>query len=113
MPSGTPPAEIEEVTKVNGPESESDLLRRAARVLGERLGGELEAPVGERGSLVLRLARDVAHAGERQQAPLTAYLVGRYVELRRQATGMSEADALAEAARDIATMTASDLTGQA
>jgi len=65
MPSGTPPAEIEEVTNVNGPESASDLPRRAARVLGERLGGELEAPVGERGSLVLRLARDVAHAGER------------------------------------------------
>ena len=101
-------ADFEEVTNVNGPEGEGDLVRRVAALLGERLGAELEAPAGQRGSLVLRLARDVAHAGERQHAPLTAYLVGRYVELRRQATGMSEADALAEAARDIATMTASD-----
>lgn len=98
---------------MSGPEGEGDLLRRAARVLGERLGKDLEPPVGERGSLLLQLARDVAHAGERQQAPLTAYLVGRYVELRRQAAGTSEADALAEAARDIATMTASELPGSA
>ena len=98
---------------MNGPEAEGDLLRRMARRLGERLGQDLEPPLGERGSLVLELARDVAHAGDRRQAPLTAYLVGRYVELRRQADGMSEAEALAEAARDIATLTASELPGPA
>ena len=98
---------------MNGPEGEADLLRRTARVLGERLGQDLDPPLGERGSLVLRMAHDIAHAGERQQAPLTAYLVGRYVELRRQATGMSEADALDEAARDIATLTAPGLPGPA
>jgi len=48
-------------------------------------------------ALVLRLARDVAHATERQNAPLTTYIVGRYVELRSR-VGVTERDALAEAA---------------
>ena len=89
---------------------DGDLLRRVARSLGERLNADIEAPVGERGSLVLGLARDVAHAGERQLAPLTAYMVGRYVELRGQSAGLSEAEALTEAVEAIAELTGDDAT---
>jgi hypothetical protein len=46
---------------------------------------------------LLRIARDVAHATERQNAPLAAYLIGRFVQHCVRA-GMSEAAALDEAA---------------
>jgi hypothetical protein len=85
-------------------DAEDALLEGLSRRLGERVGGVLQPPVGERGALLLRLARDVAHAGERQQAPLAAYLVGRYVELRRAATGAAELEALAEAAEVVAAL---------
>ena len=94
-------------------DQEGDLIARIARTLGKRVGGDLQAPTGLRGSRVLRLARDVAHAGERQQAPLAAYLVGRYVQMRQSSVGMAEADALAEATRDIARLTGSEDPGPA
>jgi len=45
---------------------------------------------------LLRIARDVAHATERQNAPLAAYLIGRFVETSVCA-GISETDAIEEA----------------
>ena len=42
---------------------------------------------------LLRIARDVAHATERQNAPLAAYLIGRFVQ-DCVAAGISEAAAL-------------------
>ena len=81
-------------------QSGDDLLSRLAGMLGGRVqpsGESLAAPELDRRALILRLARDVAHATERQNAPLATYLVGRYVELRRSAGG-TESQALAEAA---------------
>ena len=66
----------------------------------ERLAGALAGtpvPQGRERALLLRLARDVAHAGERQDAPLTTYLIGRFVGMRR-AAGVAESKALEEAA---------------
>lgn len=45
--------------------------------------------------LLLGLARDVAHATERRNAPLAAYLAGRYAEMRR-ADGIDAETAIAE-----------------
>ncbi|HEY8755540.1 MAG TPA: DUF6457 domain-containing protein [Candidatus Dormibacteraeota bacterium] len=68
----------------------------------ERLAGELSgdgaaavslSPVALRA--LLRLARDVAHATERVNAPLSTYLAGRYVAAR-MAEGCAEADAVEE-----------------
>jgi hypothetical protein len=53
---------------------------------------------------LLRLARDIAHTGERQDAPLASYLIGRFVE-RRSAEGASDEEALGEAARLIEELT--------
>ena len=64
-------------------------------------GSTLAVPELGARALILRLARDVAHAGERQEAPLATYLVGRYVQ-RRLAAGVSENVALEEAARMVA-----------
>jgi hypothetical protein len=46
---------------------------------------------------LLRIARDVAHATERQNAPLAAYLIGRFVQ-ERVRDGISESQAVEEAA---------------
>jgi hypothetical protein len=46
---------------------------------------------------LLRVARDVAHATERQNAPLAAFLIGRFVEGSVR-SGISPADALDAAA---------------
>lgn len=45
---------------------------------------------------ILTLARIVAHGTERKNAPLAAYMAGRYVSART-AQGMDEAAAVAEA----------------
>lgn len=47
-------------------------------------------------ALLLRTARNVAHATERQNAPLASYLIGRFVQSSISA-GMSETDAMARA----------------
>lgn len=44
---------------------------------------------------LLRIAREVAHRTERLNAPLSTYVVGRYVAAR-VATGTDEATAIAE-----------------
>jgi hypothetical protein len=48
-------------------------------------------------ALLLRIARDVAHATERQNAPLASYLIGRFVQAA-VAAGDSEPEALERAA---------------
>ena len=52
---------------------------------------------------LLRIARDVAHATERQNAPLAAYLVGRFVQ-EAMRSGMSQADAVEQAASVVASI---------
>lgn len=52
---------------------------------------------------LLRIARDVAHASERQNAPLAAYLTGRFVQDAVR-SGVSEADALQQAESVVRTL---------
>jgi hypothetical protein len=54
-------------------------------------------PQRQRRAVLLRVARDIAHASERQNAPLATYLAGRYVEIRLRA-GVDEDAALGEIA---------------
>src|SRR5579863_8675139 len=75
-----------------------DLLSElASRLSGARgaAGGVPPLDIAERARL-LRIARDVAHATERQNAPLAAYLIGRSVQDAVR-PGVSEADALDQA----------------
>ena len=46
---------------------------------------------------LLRIARDVAHATERQNAPLAAYLIGRFVQDAVR-SGTSQTEAIEQAA---------------
>jgi len=81
-----------------GPE-ESDVLRRLASALSgaDPDGADLDPLDLHDRALLLRIARDIAHATERQNAPLAAYLIGRFVQ-GRVAAGTSESAALAAAA---------------
>ncbi len=65
-----------------------------AEELGRDSGPTLTLAPQTVGAL-LRIARDVAHASERLNAPLSTYLAGRYVAARVTA-GCDEAMALAE-----------------
>jgi hypothetical protein len=81
-------------------------------VLGE-LASRLSAAPGGTGALepidlavrarLLRIARDVAHATERQNAPLVAYLVGRFVQ-DAMGSGVSQRDAVEQAASVVASI---------
>ena len=71
----------------------------------ERYGEALEAGLDEAESfgldaglraVILDLARDVAHGTERINAPLAAFLAGRFVEARLR-EGLDAASALTEA----------------
>ncbi|MGH2698513.1 MAG: DUF6457 domain-containing protein [Actinomycetota bacterium] len=75
-----------------------DWFERYAAALEERLGSP-EPAVHLRSELrnpVLTLARIVAHGTERKNAPLAAYVAGRYVAAR-SAQGRDEAGAVREA----------------
>jgi Domain of unknown function (DUF6457) len=80
----------------------SDVLRRLASALREAkpAGGDTDPLDLHDRALLLRIARDIAHATERQNAPLAAYLIGRYVQVRVTA-GSSESEALAAAASTV------------
>jgi hypothetical protein len=54
-------------------------------------------------ALLLRIARNVAHASERQNAPLASYLIGRFVQMR-VAAGEAEPGALARAAEIVSSL---------
>jgi len=81
----------------------------------QRLGAELarSAGVGEEfldpelRRELLRLARDVAHATERRNAPLATFIAGRYVEAR-QRQGIDPGTALAEVSRMAAALLPAD-----
>lgn len=75
-------------------EGGANLLERVAGALGSAEGGVLPPPLRAQ---LLRLARDIAHTGERQDAPLASYLIGRFVE-RRRAQGVAVEEAIREAA---------------
>jgi Domain of unknown function (DUF6457) len=84
---------------MDGDASDSDLLQRLASALNaSECEGMPLVPLdlGER-ALLLRIARDVAHASERQNAPLASYLIGRFVQMSMSA-GVAESEALARAA---------------
>jgi hypothetical protein len=81
---------------------DAGLLARVAAALGSAEGGVLSPPQRAR---LLRLARDIAHTGERQDAPLASYLIGCFVE-RRRAAGVPEEEAIGEAATLIEGLTA-------
>jgi hypothetical protein len=76
----------------------NDLLTELASTLDAARGGAgAMAPIDLAGrARLLRIARDVAHASERQNAPLAAYLIGRFVQDAVR-SGVSEADALDQA----------------
>lgn len=78
---------------------ESDLLRRLASALSDAApgGGAVEALDLHDRAVLLRIARDIAHATERQNAPVAAYVIGRFVQVS-VAAGSSESEALAAAA---------------
>ncbi len=75
-----------------------DWFEKYAGALEERLGASEPAVhlPGELKNPILTLARIVAHGTERKNAPLAAYVAGRYV-VARSAHGVDEAAAMAEA----------------
>jgi hypothetical protein len=73
----------------------ADFLDLYADALRERAGDKVSLSRQIRNPL-LDLARVVAHGTERKNAPLAAFLAGRYVEMRR-AQGADDAAAVAEA----------------
>jgi hypothetical protein len=87
------------VGDVTEPPPSSDMLSElASRLSAARgLATPLE-PLDLAGrAQLLRIARDVAHATERQNAPLAAFLVGRFVEDSVH-SGATQTDALEAAA---------------
>jgi hypothetical protein len=83
-----------------------DLLPALALHLNDaRPGGAGIEPLDLAGrAQLLRIARDVAHSTERQNAPLAAYLIGRFVQSSVEA-GVAPGDALAEAAEVVRSLT--------
>jgi hypothetical protein len=87
---------------MTGAPDTGDLLGELAAKLGAARGNteplEPLEPLDLAGrARLLRIARDVAHATERQNAPLAAYLIGRVVQDAIR-SGVSQADALEQAA---------------
>jgi len=83
----------------------SDLLAELASALSAARGprGAVQ-PVDLAGrARLLRIARDVAHTSERQNAPLAAYLIGRFVQ-EAVRSGVSESDALEQAESVVRTL---------
>jgi hypothetical protein len=88
---------------MDGDPPDPDLLRSLASALSDAgPGRERLAPLGltDR-ALLLHIARDIAHATERQNAPLVSYLIGRFVQMNVSA-GVTEREALAHAAAIVA-----------
>jgi hypothetical protein len=94
---------------MDGDPSDPDLLEHLASALTDAApegSGLVPLDLRER-ALLLSIARDVAHASERQNAPLASYLIGRFVQMRMSA-GVAESEALAGAAAIV-----NSLAGQA
>ena len=77
----------------------ADILAELASQLdvARRCVGACETVDLAKRATLLRIARDVAHATERQNAPLAAYLIGRFVQTCL-GVGMTEAAAIDRAA---------------
>jgi hypothetical protein len=78
-----------------GPDLLADLASRLSAGRGD--SSVLEPIDLVKRARLLRIARDVAHSTERQNAPLAAYLIGRFVQ-DAVGEGISESDALDQAA---------------
>jgi hypothetical protein len=90
----------------------SDLLTDLASTLSATGSAALTlgaVDLGTRARL-LHVARDIAHATERQNAPLAAYLIGRFVQ-DAISSGISEADALVTAASAVRALIGEDDSG--
>ncbi len=75
-----------------------DLISELASQLGALHGaGGLEPVDLAARARLLRIAHDIAHATERQNAPLAAFLIGRFVQ-GAVLSGVSQTEALDEAA---------------
>jgi hypothetical protein len=82
----------------------ADILAELASKLDAAIaGGGLETVDLAKRAKLLRIARDVAHATERQNAPLAAYLIGRFVQTCVVA-GMTEAAAIDRAAEVVGSL---------
>lgn len=84
---------------------DSDVLGELASRLsaaGNGTGALEPIDLALRGRL-LRIARDVAHATERQNAPLAAYLIGRFVQEAIR-SGTSQRDAVEQASSVVASI---------
>ena len=83
---------------IEPPPSSDVLSELASRLSAARGPAAALEPLDLAGrAQLLRIARDVAHATERQNAPLVAFLIGRFVEDSVR-SGVSQADALEAAA---------------
>jgi hypothetical protein len=83
---------------MTGAAGDADLLAHLASELSGALseGHGVEAIDLAARAHLLRIARDVAHATERQNAPLAAYLIGRFVQDAVR-SGTSQMDAIEQA----------------
>jgi hypothetical protein len=89
---------------MNNAGGSEDLLTELASRLSAAFETDGLAPVDLRGrATLLHIARDVAHATERQNAPIAAYLIGRFVQDAVR-SGVSEAHALDQAAALVRTL---------
>jgi hypothetical protein len=90
---------------MDGGTPESDLLSALASALSDPGSSppDLEPLDLRERALLLRIARDVAHASERQNAPLASYLIGRFVQVRI-AAGDPESEALAHASAVVSSL---------
>ena len=84
---------------MDGGPQDSDLLAQLAAALSASGSspGDLQPLDPHDRALLLRIARNVAHATERQNAPLASYLIGRFVQ-SSMSSGTPEPEALARAA---------------
>ena len=101
---GAPPS-AKMTRDMTGAPDANDLLTELASALSAARGsaGSVQPVDLAARAQLLRIARDVAHATERQNAPLAAYLIGRFVQDAVR-SGVSESEALREAASLVRTL---------
>lgn len=92
---------MSDLDSATGAPAEDQWCRRLAAELARSAGVSDELISRDIQTELLRLARDVAHATERRNAPLATFIAGRYVEARRR-EGIEPGTALTEVRRAVA-----------